>query len=414
MSTDIYKKSFPVLILTTLLNTVGIGILIPVFPFLIEKYTGNNASTTALYTGIIISLYAFCEFVAAPTLGALSDKYGRRPILMYSLLGSAIGYVLLGIGGALWVLILGRIIDGISAGNISTIFAYVADITEPQDRGKNYGIIGGTLGLGFMIGPAIGGFVAKWGLSAPMYLAAAITFINLIWAYFALPESVSNLDKTKTFSLKSLNPIGVFYAIASNVFLRTILFASLFHFIAFAQLQGNGTVLLKDALQWSPATIGLGFLIVGAVDIFVQGFLIDKLLPMFGEKKLSVIGLSIAALAYITFALAPSLHSNSITYIGLFAFAFGTGLFEPAMASMVSQSAAPQEQGLVQGAYQSLQSLSRVIGPLTAAFLYSFNWSAPYVAGIIITAISVLLFLRLKMPATINSERAHNQIVKNG
>jgi MFS transporter, DHA1 family, tetracycline resistance protein len=406
MPNEIYKKSFPVLILTTLLNTIGIGILIPVFPFLIEKYTDGTASTVALYTGVIISLYALCEFVAAPTLGALSDRYGRRPILLFSLLGSAIGYLFLGIGGALWVLILGRVIDGISAGNISTIFAYVADITEPQDRGKNYGIIGGTLGLGFMIGPAIGGFVAKWGLNVPMYLAAAITFINLAWAYFALPESNINLDKSKSFSFKSLNPIGVFYAIGSNVFLRTILFASLFHFIAFAQLQGNGTVLLKDSLHWSPATIGLGFLVVGLVDIFVQGFLIDKLFPIFGEKKLSVIGLSIAAFGYVAFALAPILHSNIITYLGLFLFAFGTGLFEPSMASMVSQSAQPQEQGLVQGAYQSLQSLTRVIGPLTAAFLYGFNWSAPYIAGIVITAFSVILFLRLKMPNNINSVKS--------
>jgi MFS transporter, DHA1 family, tetracycline resistance protein len=241
MTNSASKKSFPILILTTFLNTVGIGILIPVLPFLIEKYTGSNIEQTALYTGIITALYALCEFFAAPTLGALSDKFGRRPVLLISLLGSAFGYLLLGYGGALWILFLGRIIDGLTAGNISTVFAYVADITEPEERGKYYGIIGGTLGLGFMIGPAIGGFTASWGLSIPMFIAAGVTLLNVIWAYFALPESLQNKSNLNL-TLKSINPFSLFFSIGSNIFLRTILFASFFHFIAFAQLQGNGSV----------------------------------------------------------------------------------------------------------------------------------------------------------------------------
>jgi MFS transporter, DHA1 family, tetracycline resistance protein len=396
MTSPASKNSFPILILTTLLNTMGIGILIPVLPFLVEKYTGVNNPNTPFYIGLIISLYALCEFFSAPTLGALSDRYGRRPVLLISLIGSIIGYVLLGIGGALWILFLGRIIDGITAGNISTIFAYVADITEPKDRGKNYGIIGGTLGVGFLIGPAIGGFAAKWGLAVPMYIAATITFINLVWAYFALPESLTLEKKSSTFSLSELNPFGWIKNVGANLFLRTILFASFFHFVAFAQLQGNGSVLFKDVLHWQPSDIGIAFLIIGLVDIFVQGFLIDKILPKFGEQKLSIIGLSIAAIAYIAFALLPNTHSNLMCYVGCFLFAFGTGLFEPSMAAMVSKSAGDREQGLVQGAYQSLQSLTRVVGPLMAAFLYEFNWSSPYIISGVLTAISILFFMKLK------------------
>jgi MFS transporter, DHA1 family, tetracycline resistance protein len=394
MTNSASKKSFPILILTTFLNTVGIGILIPVLPFLIEKYTGSNIEQTALYTGIITALYALCEFFAAPTLGALSDKFGRRPVLLISLLGSAFGYLLLGYGGALWILFLGRIIDGLTAGNISTVFAYVADITEPEERGKYYGIIGGTLGLGFMIGPAIGGFTASLGLSVPMFIAAGVTLINVLWAYFALPESLQNKSSIN-FTLKNINPFSLLFSIGSNIFLRTILFASFFHFIAFAQLQGNGSVLFKDALHWNASNIGIAFLVVGLVDIITQGFLMGKLLPIFGENKLSKVGLFIVIFSYVALAFLPITHSQLLAYSGLFLFAFGTGLFEPSMASLVSQSADDNDQGMVQGAYQSLQSLTRVIGPITAAFMYNYNWSSPYIVCAILTIISISLFVKL-------------------
>jgi DHA1 family tetracycline resistance protein-like MFS transporter len=392
------SKSFPVLILTTLLNTIGIGIIIPVLPFLVDKYTGGDAGQTVFYTGLIISLYALCEFLIAPTLGAISDKFGRRPVLIFSLIGSAIGYLLLGFGGSLAILILGRIIDGLTAGNISTIFAYVADITEPKDRGKNYGIIGGALGVGFMVGPSIGGFAANYGLNVPMFLAAGVTIINLIWVIISLPESIKE-HKKPSLTLKNLSPFTTFQKISSNSALKAVLLASFFFFVAFAELQGNGSILFKDALNWNPGNIGLIFLLIGAIDIVAQGFLTEKLITKFVESNLIKSGLFICGLGFLSFALIPVTKMAVFAIIGAILFSSGSGLFEPSMASTVSKTSTGAYQGLVQGSYQSLQSLTRVIGPLLATFLYGFGASNPYILAVCLCLLSVILFVRIKQVA---------------
>jgi MFS transporter, DHA1 family, tetracycline resistance protein len=392
------NSKLKVILLTTFLNTLGIGLLIPVFPFLVAQFTNGNDNQTAFYTGILVSIYALCEFFVAPTLGLLSDKYGRKPILIFSLLGSAIGYGLLGIGGSLWILFLGRIIDGLSAGNISTIFAYVGDVSEPKETGKNFGLVGATLGVGFLLGPAIGGFLANYSLNLPMFLASGLSILNLLWIQFGMSESHSLENRITKINVKDLNPFGLFFDINSNLFLRTILIASFFHFVAFAQLQGNGSVLFKDALSWGPASIGAAFFIIGIVDIFMQGFLTEKLIPKYGEKKLAVAGLAITILAYLSWAFLPITHSVGFAYFSFVVFAFGTGLFEPTMASMVSQSAGRQDQGKAQGSYQSLQSLTRVIGPLMAGFLYIIYPGLPYFVSVFLVIISVILFSRVKMP----------------
>jgi len=384
---------FPVLLLATFIDLLGIGILQPVLPFLVAQYTHTHIAS---FVGIITALFAFCEFVAAPALGLLSDRYGRRPVLLLSMAGSALGYLLLGSGKVLWLLFLGRIIDGLTAGNISTIFAYVADITPHEQRAKRYGMIGGAIGLGFIIGPAIGGFAARWGLSAPMYVAAAMCLFNLGWAYFALPETVSLQSTYTRFRWADANPLAAFKGIQSNVGLRSLLLASVFHFIAFAQLQGNITVYFKEELSWNTTQMGIIFLIVGIGDLFTQGYLVGKLHKFFDEKKLSVTGISIAGAMYLVFASFMRFHIAPEVYMAYLIYAFGKGLFEPSMSSLVSKAAHEHEQGKAQGTYQSLQSLTRVIGPVTAAFLYNIHKGLPYVICAVLTFISAILFSRLR------------------
>ena len=384
---------FPVLLLATFIDLLGIGILQPVLPFLVAQYTHKHIAS---YVGIITALFAFCEFVAAPALGLLSDRYGRRPVLLLSMAGSVLGYLLLGCGKTLWLLFLGRIIDGLTAGNISTIFAYVADITPHEQRAKRYGIIGGAIGLGFIIGPAIGGFAARWGLSAPMYIAAAMCLFNLGWAWFALPETVLLQSAYTRFRWADVNPLAAFKGIRSNAGLRSLLLASVFHFIAFAQLQGNITVYFKEELSWNAAQMGIIFLIVGIGDLITQGYLVGKLHDFFDERKLSVIGISIEGVMYLVFASFMRFHVALEVYIAYLVYAVGKGLFEPSMSSLVSKTASDNEQGKAQGTYQSLQSLTRVIGPVTAAFLYNIHKGLPYIICAVLTFVSAILFLRLR------------------
>lgn len=386
-------KSFYVLLLATFIDLFGIGVLQPVLPFLVTKYAHTHIAS---FVGIITALFAFCEFVAAPTLGLLSDRYGRRPVLLLSMAGSALGYLLLGGGNSLWLLFLGRIIDGLTAGNISTVFAYVADITPHEQRAKRYGMIGGAIGLGFIIGPAIGGFVARWGLSAPMYLAAAMCLFNLGWAYFALPETLSLQSGRSTFQWSDINPLAAFKGIQSNTGLRSLLLASVFHFIAFAQLQGNIAVYFKDLLSWNTSQMGLVFLIVGFADFVTQGYLVGKLHKFFNEQKLSVTGISIAGTMYLVFASLTRFYIVGEVYVAYLIYAFGKGLFEPSMSSLVSKSAGNNEQGKAHGSYQSLQSLTRVIGPITAACLYNIHKSLPYLVCAVLTFVSAILFSRWK------------------
>ena len=207
LSSENERMSF--IIVTIFLNFLGFSIIIPILPFLVGKFV-HTEDAIALNVGFIMSAYALCQFIAAPGLGALADRYGRRPILLISLAGSIVGYLVMAAIGALWALFAGRIIDGLTGGNISTVYAYVADITEPKDRGKYYGLLGAAGGFGFMVGPAIGGFAAHFSLVAPLYLAAFITLLNVIWGYFILPESLHNDHRTLSVNVRHLNPFSQF------------------------------------------------------------------------------------------------------------------------------------------------------------------------------------------------------------
>ncbi len=391
MKQIISNKAFVFITFSAFLAVIGIGIIIPVIPFIVEKYMpGASEQAIAFNVGLLTSIYSFCQFFAAPGLGALSDKYGRRPVLLFCLVGSAIGYVLFGIGGSLTVLFLGRIIDGLTGGDISTMFAYIADVTKPEERGKLFGFLGATVGVGFMIGPSIGGFLSQISLATPFYAAAVVTLLNAAFGYFVLPESLKKEHRMTDFSIHHLNPFAQLQSVLSNVTIRTLLFLGFFYFLPFAQLQGIGGVFSKDILHWNPANIGLMFLVVGIVDILTQGVFSNKLMSRFGELKLTVAGLALTGIAYGFNASNVIFHSSLFAYFSVIIFAFGGGLIEPAIGSLISRAADPREQGRVQGANQSLQSITRIIGPLLAAFLYGIGASAPYIVCAILSVVALI------------------------
>lgn len=395
---DIFSnKPFLFILFTGFLSILGVGIIIPVIPFIVQQYVpAHKTNEVALYVGLLISIYSLCQFFAAPVLGAVSDKYGRRPILLLCLLGSAIGYILFGIGGSLWVLFLARIIDGLTGGDISIAMAYIADVTKPQERGKYFGIAGAMVGLGFIIGPTLGGLVSFVSLSAPLYLAASLTVINMLYGYFILPESLKKKHRMPDFSVKHLNPFTQLIFILKNKLFQSLMLIGAFYFFAFAQLVGMISVFFKDTFQWTPANIGYYFLILGIGDMFTQGYLTGKLLPKFGTIKLVVAGFLITAIAYSINAIIPFFPFVFLTYIYIVIYALGSGLFEPAFSGLVSSVAEPHEQGRVQGASQSIQSITRILGPICAAFLYQFHHSLPWILCVICSVIGMVLLLQHK------------------
>jgi DHA1 family tetracycline resistance protein-like MFS transporter len=371
------------------LNFTGFTLILPVIPFLVGQYV--RPEQVGLYVGLIVSVFAFCAFGAAPVLGALSDRYGRRPIMVLSLFGSAVGYLIFGLGGALWVLFLGRITDGLTAGNVSTIYAYVADTVAPAKRGRVYGLLGAVGGLGFMLGPVIGGLLGATSPSAPLFAAAALTLANVAWIYFALPETVAHIGPRPAWRWQQVNPLAQLVHVLGMGGLHVPFAAAFAFFFAATMLQSNFAVYLKDVLQFGPIGIGWILFAVGVMDIVSQGFLTGKLLPRVGAGVLAKSGLAINAIGFAFIACLIFVPRVEFLLVSIMIFTLGDGLFQPSINAIISNAAPADAQGLVQGANQSQQALARMLGPLLAAVLSPLSLSAPYWAGGLIAVAGVVL-----------------------
>ncbi len=383
------RKVIFFLVMVALLNTMGMTIIGPVVPFMTLRHL-NNPGNLAIVVAWMVSIYGICQLIAAPGLGLLSDRFGRRPILFICLLGSAIGYLLFGLGGSLWMLFLGRIIDGLTGGNFSVLFAYIADITKPEDRGKYFGIVGGFSGVGFIIGPSVGGLLATVSYSTPFLVAAAIILLNIAWGFFFLPESLSKEHRVTSMRLRDLNPFKQLGNVFTMTNMRWLLLAGFFYSFPFAMLQSNLTILLKDSLGWSATDAGIIASVVGVVDILVQGVLVGKLLPIFGEVKLGIGSLVLVAISYMLLGSIALLASPLLLIAGVILFAGSGGLVENALRGLTSRLAGPSQQGLIGGASQSMQSLAMILGPLFGGLLYTqFGHATPYWSGALIIALAI-------------------------
>jgi DHA1 family tetracycline resistance protein-like MFS transporter len=383
------KKTILFLIVVAFLNTMGMTIIGPVVPFMTLKYL-SNPNNLAVVVGWMVSLYGVCQLLVAPGLGVLSDRFGRRPVLFVCLLGSAIGYLLFGLGGTLWMLFLGRIIDGLTGGNFSVLFAYIADITKPDERGKYFGMVGGFSGVGFILGPAIGGLLASINYSVPFIVAAAVILLDIIWGFFFLPESLHKEHRTTSIRLRDLNPLKQMGIVFSMANLRWFLLAGFLYALPFAVLQSNLTILMKDSLGWNATQAGLVATIVGVVDIVVQGVLVGKLLPIFGDVKLSIAALALVAISYILLGSIALIASPLLLIAGVILFAGSGGLVENALRSLTSRSVGPSQQGIVGGAGQSMQSLAMILGPIFGGALYAqFGHASPYWSGALIIVLAI-------------------------
>lgn len=377
------------------LNVAGFTLILPVIPFLVGRYVQSDL--IGLYVGLIVSVFALCSFCTAPILGLISDRHGRRPVLILSLLGSAAGYLIFGTGGALWVLFLGRIIDGFTAGNISTVYAYVADTHPPADRGRIFGMLGAVAGFGFMFGPAAGGALGAISPTAPLFTAAALTLANALWIYLALPESIQHGAERPVWNWRRINPVNQLADVLRRPALRIPFLASFSFFFAGAMLQSNFAVYLKEVFEFGPIGIGWTLFGVGVMDVVSQGLLTRALMPRLGADALSKLGLLINAAGFAIIACLTLFPQIAFLAGGLFIFTLGDGLFQPAMSATIANAAPDNAQGLVQGANQAQQSMARMLGPLLAAMLSPIALNAPYWMGMLIVAAG---FMALKFTAS--------------
>lgn len=384
------RTSLVLLLVITLLNTMGITIIIPLVPFLTLQYLAHP-NNLAVIVGWLTAAYGICQLIAAPGLGVLSDRFGRRPILFICLLGSASGYLILGLGGALWLLFLGRIIDGLTGGNISVLFGYVADLTEPKDRGKYFGLLGSAAGVGSLIGPAIGGLLATINYRAPFLAAAGLLLLTLIWGYFLLPESLNNEHRITSLPLKELNPLQQLASVFRWANVRWILLAWFLYAFPVGMLQATLTVLMKDSLGFNATQASLVVTVLGAADILVQGVLVSWFLSRLGHIRLGLLAFVLVGISYLVLGSIAFLATPVLLLVGILLFAGSGSLVENALRGLISEMVGRHEQGRVSGATQSLQSLGWVIGPLLGGFMYTaWGHFQVYVSASLITLLAMV------------------------
>lgn len=372
-------KRSPLLVIfvTVFIDLVGFGIVIPVLPFYVE---GSRFHASPRAVGLLFASYSIMQLIFTPILGRMSDKYGRRPILFFSLLGTSLGFFILGFATTLWMLFAGRIIDGITGGNISTAQAYIADVTTEENRAKGMGLIGAAFGLGFIFGPAIGGILSKWdlnvaglhvpGIAVPFLFAGLLSLANATLLYFVLPETVTP-DHPARASAATGRWSQLFKAMHQSR-LATVLAVYFLFIVAFSIMTSSFGLFTLYRFGFDAHDTGWIFAFVGVIGAIVQGGLIGRLVKKFGEPPLVIAGALLFALSLVLIPLTGQ-HTGTVALLALGAlFAIGNGLATPSLTSLASKSASAGEQGGVLGVTQSVASLARAVGPLiSAALIYS-------------------------------------------
>jgi DHA1 family tetracycline resistance protein-like MFS transporter len=371
-----------IIFLTIFVNLVGFGIIIPLLPFYAETF-----GASPLVIGLLFAIFSVCQLAAAPALGDLSDRYGRRPVLVFSLAGTVVSFVMLAVAHSIAMLFAARIVDGLSGGNISTARAYVADVTEPKDRARAYGFIGAAFGLGFIFGPALGGVLAKYGYTAPIWAAAALTLVATAMAWLWLPETV---HRTRA---GTGNPFRFLPGLLRRPIVRRALAIDFLYWFSFAVFQTTFALFAARRFGFDAPKTGYFFAGFGVLGAVIQGGFIRPIVKRLGDRPTFLLGLVFGAVGLVACTVAHSVGAFALALVPL---AFGIGFGHPTVASLVSLIGGADEQGRIQGAASAVESLGRAIGPIWGnASLESLSDSTPYVSAAVILLMTLAITVGL-------------------
>jgi DHA1 family tetracycline resistance protein-like MFS transporter len=391
--------------ITLLVDVIGFGIIIPVFPGLISKLKHVDISTAARYGSYLTIAYAVMQFFFAPILGNLSDKYGRRPVLLISLFGFGLDYILLALAPNYGWLFIGRIIAGITGSSFTTAAAYIADISTNENRTKNFGMIGAAFGLGFIIGPLLGGVLGHLGERVPFYTSAALVLLNWLYGYFVLPESLSK-ENRREFSWKRANPIGSLQSLAKHKSVAGLLLSILLIYIAAHALMSNWNYFTIYRFKWSELMVGLSLGLVGVMVGVVQAGLTRVVNPKLGNEKSVYYGVAIYAIGMLLLGTATQ---SWMMFAILPLYCLG-GIAQPALQGVMASRVPANAQGELQGALTSSMSLAAIIGPFVMNNLFFYFThddapfklpGAPFLLGALLLAVSAVIAYRTLHPSKI-------------
>lgn len=387
--------------ITLLIDVIGIGIIIPVVPGLVSSLTGLGMNEASRYGGWLMFSYALMQFICSPILGNLSDRFGRRPILLLSLTGLGLDYILHALAPTIIWLFIGRLIAGVFGASFTTATAYIADISTPEKRAQNFGLVGAAFGLGFIIGPLIGGIAGSWGPRIPFYVAGALSLLNVAYGYFVLPESLAK-NKRRSFAWGRANPVGSLMHLKKYPVVSGLIASLVLLYIAAHAVQSNWGFFTAYRFSWIEKEIGYSLAFVGLLIAIVQGGLIRLAIPKLGRKKAVYVGMAFYTLGLFLFAFASQ---SWMMYAFCIPYCLG-GIAGPAIQGIVSSQVPDNEQGELQGALTSLMSLTSIIGPLLmnnlfayftnkTAFIY-FPGAAFFTAGILTLISTYLAWINLR------------------
>jgi DHA1 family tetracycline resistance protein-like MFS transporter len=369
-----------IICLTIFVNLVGFGIIIPLLPFYAETF-----GASPLVIGLLFAVFSLCQLAAAPALGDLSDRYGRRPVLIFSLAGTVVSFVMLAVAHSVAMLFAARIVDGLSGGNISTARAYVADVTAPEDRARAYGLIGAAFGLGFIFGPALSGVLSKVSYTAPIWAAAAITFVATAMAWLWLPETVHRTQAGTG------NPFRHLPELLRRPLVRRVLVIDFIYWFAFAMFQTTFALFAARRFGFDAPKTGYFFAAFGLLGAIVQGGFIRPIVRRLGDKPTFLLGLGFGSVGLVAAALS---HSVTMFAVAMVPVALGIGFGHPTITSLVSLVGRGEEQGRMQGAASAVESLGRTIGPVWGnASLQRFGESTPYISAAGLLLLTFLISL---------------------